>query len=141
MQNEFYLNGTSLIILAFILIALLLIGYTIFSKMSKKTTNKKYNKYGNKSSLGVCPICGTILEKNEQVKTALYQGDDNDRLCYIYGCPHCYPISDGEGQRTCPVCKADINDGSHLIARYFVRKDGSEHIHILGCEHCKFSKK
>lgn len=140
MGNSLYLNSTSLVILAFLLLGLLLIGYAIFTKMTKKSSQKKYNKFGNKTSLGVCPVCATILEKNEQVKTATYTSNKDDNLCYIYGCQHCYPISDSETTRTCPVCKQKVNDGEPLIARHFIRNDGTERIHILGCNKCRFQK-
>lgn len=138
-MNDIYLTPTSLIVLAFIFLGIILISYRIFSKISKKSSNKKVNKIGQKSLPNVCPVCGTVLEPGENVITAIYPGDD-DKLCYIYGCPHCYPVAEENTFRVCPVCKKKLGPEGHLISRYFVRKDSTERIHILGCTNCRFKK-
>lgn len=140
LMNTLELTPTSIIILAFIFIALVVLAYYFFSRYAKKTSEKKYNKYGTINSIGTCPICGTILEKGESVITAVYPNGTNDRLCSIYGCPHCYHVTEPNTIRRCPVCKKEIGPDCYLIARDFTRKDGSEHIHILGCTRCRFSK-
>lgn len=139
-MKHLYLSPASLIILAFIFIGLVIVLYLIFSASSKKPSSKKYNKYGDKKSIGVCPICGTILDKDERLITAVYPGNPGDRLCYIYGCPHCYPLVEEGTDRRCPVCKDEIGGEDYLIARYFTRNDASERIHILGCTKCRFQK-
>ena len=137
-MNRMPLSLTSVIVLLFIFIGLIAIAYALFSRFAKKPSSKKYNKFGTLSSIGTCPICGTILEK---VITAVYPNGTDDKLCYIYGCPHCYHIVEPDTERRCPVCKKVIGPDSYLIARDFLRKDGSEHIHILGCTTCRVSKK
>lgn len=138
-MDKLYLSPTSLVVLAFILLAVIGAAYFIFSKVAQKPSGKKIGKQGDKLSIGVCPVCGTVLERGESVITALYPGE-NDRLCYIYGCPHCYPVVEDDTYRTCPVCKKELTTDGHLIARYFVRSDATERIHILGCTTCRFSK-
>lgn len=140
-MNRMPLSLTSVIVLLFIFIGLIAIAYALFSRFAKKPSSKKYNKFGTLSSIGTCPICGTILEKGENVITAVYPNGTDDKLCYIYGCPHCYHIVEPDTERRCPVCKKVIGPDSYLIARDFLRKDGSEHIHILGCTTCRVSKK
>lgn len=136
-MNGIYLTPTSWVVLAFIFIFLIFILYKIFSRTSNQPTSKKYNKFGGLNTIGACPICGIVLEKGEKVITGIYKRPDNDNLCYIYGCPHCYHVTEPDANRRCPVCKKEIGPDSYLIARNFVRGDGTERIHILGCTKCR----
>lgn len=138
-MNIMNLTATSLIVLVFIFLGLIVLAYFIFSKISKKASSKKYNKIGKKTSPGVCPVCATVLKQGESLITAIYPGKD-DKLCYIYGCNHCYPVADEHSFRSCPVCGKELGADSYLIARYFIRRDNTERIHILGCTSCRFSK-
>lgn len=132
------LQPLSWLILVFMGLVLLILAYNLFSATSKQAGEKKILRTGQRGEPGVCPVCGSILQKGEQIKSALYPGE-NDRLCYIYGCPHCYPICKSGLERMCPVCKKRIGQEAHLIARYFERKNAKKRVHILGCTNCRFS--
>jgi len=81
------LQPLSWMILVFIGLFLIVFAYVLFSASAKHASGKKIRQTGKKGSPGVCPVCGTVLARDEQVKSAVYPGAD-DRLCYIYGCPH-----------------------------------------------------
>ncbi|AGT43254.1 OadG family protein [Treponema pedis] len=132
-----YLQPFSWMILVFVGLFLLVLAYVLFSSISKKASGEKLKETGKRGDPGVCPVCGYILKRGEQVKSALYPGDD-DRLCYIYGCPHCYPLCEAGLQRKCPVCNEKMGQEAHLIARYFERRNDKKRIHILGCANCRF---
>ncbi|PIE97949.1 MAG: hypothetical protein CR988_05520 [Treponema sp.] len=134
------LSITAIIAIIFIVALLLGILYSLitFSRRSEPPS-KKYDKYGKPGDKGVCPVCTTILSANEKIVTTVYPGDD-DQVCYIYGCPHCYPVAEEDRYRSCPVCKKKLGAESFLYARYFDRKDSSQHIHILGCAKCRHKK-
>ncbi|CEM60722.1 hypothetical protein DWQ65_07635 [Treponema phagedenis] len=129
----------SWLILTFVGIFLLVIGYAVFSMFTKKAGQEKIPEYGKAGDPGFCPVCGKKLKKNERVQSAVYS-DSDDKLCYIYGCPHCYPHTESNVERSCPVCHKKLGGESYLIARLFERKDESKHIHILGCPDCRFKK-
>lgn len=131
------LQPFSWMILVFIGLFLLTLAYVLFSLISKKAGTEKVQETGIRGAPGICPICGSFLKKGEQVKSALYEGTD-DRLCYIYGCPHCYPLCESGLQRKCPVCNKKMGQETHLIARYFERKNNKKRVHILGCANCRF---
>ena len=132
------LQPLSWLILVFIGLGLLILAYSLFSATSMQSGKKSIHRTGQRGALGGCPICGSILQKGEQIKSALYPGE-NDRLCYIYGCPHCYPICKSGLERSCPVCKQRVGQEAHLIARYFERKNAKKRVHILGCTKCRLS--
>ena len=131
------LQPLSWMILVFIGLFLIVFAYVLFSASAKHASGKKIRQTGKKGAPGVCPVCGTVLARDEQVKSAVYPGSD-DRLCYIYGCPHCYPGCEKGVQRQCPVCHKTVPNEAHLIARYFDRKKGKKRVHILGCSNCRF---
>lgn len=84
---------------------------------------------------GVCPVCRTVMKKTEKLITKVYPGE-GDRLCSIYGCPHCYPAAQDGIKRRCPVCGGEVYPESPLIAQLFERP-GSRHVHIMGCRKCR----
>ena len=127
----------SWMILVFVGISLLAAGYWLFNMVSKKPGESKFHETGKKGAPGICPVCGSVLKKGESLKSAVYPGKD-DKLCYIYGCSHCYPTCIDNVKRICPVCKKSIGQESHLIARYFERRNTKDRVHILGCPNCRF---
>jgi hypothetical protein len=131
------LQPFSWMILVFVGIFLIALVYGLFNASSKKPGMRKIHETGEKGAPGVCPVCGSVLKKGESIKSAVYPGKE-DKLCYIYGCPHCYPACIDKVQRACPVCKNKIGQEAHLIARYFNRKKGTDRVHILGCSNCRF---
>jgi hypothetical protein len=132
-----FLSPISLFILVFVGVLLMIIAYFLFTMKGRKTGNAKYLPKGKPGTPGVCPICCTVLKKDEQLKTKVYPSEGTDRLCSIYGCPHCYPIVEPDADRFCPVCKAPVPTDSYLIARLFDRGKKDRHVHILGCRVCR----
>jgi len=126
----------------YLLAALLLLffAYSLFSYSRKKPEHrpKSFTKQGNPLSGATCPVCGTPLTNGEQIKSALFPGND-DRLCHIFGCPHCHPYSESGIVRQCPVCKKKLSEEGFLVARLFDRQGGKHHVHILGCTNCRLT--
>ena len=86
-----------------------------------------------------CPLCSTLLQKNERVHSIVYRGEDT--IMHIYGCPYCYedhPKSKFkvETQRVCHACNKPISKKEYVIARLF-EKPGKNHVHVLGCYRCR----
>lgn len=131
------LQSFSWLILVFVGLLLIVIAYILFSMTAKQAGRGEILQTGKRGAPGVCPVCGSILKKGESVKSAVYPGED-DKLCYIYGCPNCFSTCKEGLIRQCPVCKKTLAQGSHLIARYFERKTGQKRVHILGCPECRF---
>lgn len=80
-----------------------------------------------------CPLCGSILERDQRVKSVLYPGKP-DGIMEIYGCPYCYGPN-ARSSRSCPVCSRPIPTGSIVYARFFETPQ-RRHVHILGCSSC-----
>ncbi len=130
------LQPFSWMILVFVGIFLIWLLFTLIGLTAKKGDPDKIHETGKRGDPGVCPVCGSLLKKGEKLISALYPGE-SDRLCYIYGCPHCYPQCKEELARQCPVCKKAIYQEQHLVARYFERKNENKRVHILGCPNCR----
>lgn len=105
---------------------------------------KDQNKLLDKAQAGGimfvnCPVCGTLLRPGQNLLSKVFrstQGAD-DQLCYIYGCPNCYPSVKNGVTRACPVCKKSIEQEGYLIARLFNKtKSGKPHVIINGCGNC-----
>ena len=129
------------IFLVFVGIFLLVFAYTLFTTVGKRTeTGKNRLRRGFVGEAGVCPLCETLLAKGEQIKSALYPGE-SDRICHIFGCPHCHPYLEESVKRTCPVCKKPVPQEGYLIARVFERPNNKRHVHILGCTGCRLPPK
>lgn len=131
------LSPFSWFILVFIGVTLAIIAYFLFTMQGKKEKASDYVPKGKPGTPGVCPICCTVLRKGEQLKTKVYPSEGTDRLCSIYGCPHCYPTMKEGSERFCPVCKAPVPTDSYLIARLFDRSKTDKHVRILGCRECR----
>ncbi|MDY7029485.1 MAG: hypothetical protein SVR04_14435 [Spirochaetota bacterium] len=80
-----------------------------------------------------CPLCGSILERHERVKSVLYPGKP-DGIMEIYGCPYCYGPN-ASRPRKCPVCSQPIPAGGIVYARFFETPQ-RRHVHVLGCAGC-----
>jgi len=121
--------------LVFLALLLFFFAFGLFTSRSKKRRPDRDRK-GIVGEKGVCPLCTTILARGEQLKSAVYPGDD-DRICHIFGCPHCHPYMEDSLVRRCPVCKKKVPQEGYLIARMFDRPGGRKHVHILGCTECR----
>ena len=92
---------------------------------------------GKAGDPGACPVCATVLERGERIRSAVFPGG-NGRVCHIFGCPHCLAAgSPAAERRKCPVCCKRLNPSEYLIARVFDRGERRHHVHILGCVHCR----
>ena len=134
---KFFLSPLSWLILVFIGIILTVIAYLLFTVKRRKTIPSASLPKGKPGAPGVCPVCCTVLKKGEQLKTKVYPATETDRLCSIYGCPHCYPVIEHSADRHCPVCKAPVAVDAYLIARLFDRGKTDKHVRILGCKQCR----
>ncbi len=86
-----------------------------------------------------CPVCGTMMLPGENIVTKVFTttGQVNDQICYIYGCPHCYPVCQSGVKRTCPVCHKSVEQNQYLLARRFNKtKSGTPHVIVNGCGNC-----
>ncbi len=117
-------------------LGLLIFGFSLFFSSAKKPSGKKYKHQGKAGEPGTCPVCGIVLSPGQQIKSAVFPGED-DRICHIFGCPNCLPYTDSEVHRFCPVCKKDLKADEYLVARIFYRPTGKNHVHILGCVNCR----
>lgn len=122
-------------ILVFLALLLFFFAFGLFSRRSRKGHQAR-EKTGIVGERGVCPLCTTVLARGEQLKSAVYPGD-RDRICHIFGCPHCHPFIEDSRARRCPVCKKKVPQEGYLIARMFDRPGGRKHVHILGCTECR----
>ena len=129
-----------LVFLVFLGIFLLVFAYSLFTAGRKSVGTGKRIRRGYVGDSGVCPVCETILGKGEQIKSALYPGE-SDRICHIFGCPHCHPYLQDSVRRVCPVCKKTVPQEGYLIARLFERPNNKRHVHILGCTGCRVGRK
>ncbi len=132
----FDLEPLSWLILVFVGIFIIVLIYALFSATAKRATGEKIHETDRRGAPGACPVCGSILKNGAQLKSALYPGEQ-DRLCYIYGCPHCYPRCKVNLSRQCPVCNKELGQEDHLVARYFERRNAPKRVHIVGCPSCR----
>ena len=126
---------------------LLWFGYTLFIKQwagvraqwktrpgqRLKKVSRRSGDIGNSSA---CPVCSSLLDKGDLVKTLVYPSitGGKDRLMHIRGCMYCI---NGDLERTCPVCGAPLEVEGILVARMFERPDRHPHVHVLGCSRCR----
>ena len=121
---------------AVIIIAALLYFRNVYFLSSKKMPPKKRPSGGGFVN---CPVCGTPLLPGENIVTKVFTttGQVNDQICYIYGCPHCYPRCEPGVKRSCPVCKKNVEQNQYLLARRFNKtKSGTPHVIVNGCGNC-----
>jgi len=96
-----------------------------------------------------CPLCGTLLQKGQTVKSKVIEIAINGKhgqnklgvkesMAHVFGCPFCWPASD-QTARQCPACKGKLGAEDYVIARYFEKDVGRNHLHVLGCTRCRKS--
>ena len=131
---DFLFMGIAAVVL---IAALMYFGKIYFPKSKPAAKNKKRIK--GAGSLVNCPVCGTPLPPGENIVSKVFttNGQVNDQICYIYGCPHCFPRCEPGIRRTCPVCKKDVGQQQYLLARRFNKtKSGTPHVIVNGCGNC-----
>lgn len=123
-------------------IVLIIIAFLYFRKIyndSKKAKKSFSSKNGNVGGFINCPLCQNPLKPGQNLFSKVFgkQGEKPDQLCYVYGCPNCFPVTNVSARRTCPVCHKEIGKDGYLIARMFNHtKSGKPHVIINGCGNC-----
>lgn len=131
---DFLFMGIAAVVL---IAALMYFGKIYFPKPKPAAKSKKRIK--GAGGLVNCPVCGTSLLPGENIVSKVFttNGQVNDQICYIYGCPHCFPRCEPGIRRTCPVCKKDVGQQQYLLARRFNKtKSGTPHVIVNGCGNC-----
>lgn len=114
--------------------------YFKYQAQQNKAIAKKKKRSGNgMGGFANCPVCGTMMLPGENLVTKVFttSGQVNDQICYIYGCPHCFPVCEPGIKRSCPVCKKNVEQKQYLLARRFNKtKSGTPHVIVNGCGNC-----
>ena len=126
--------------LAAIVIVAALMYFFIYQAQQNKAIAKQKKRSGNgMGGFANCPVCGTMMLPGENLVTKVFttSGQVNDQICYIYGCPHCFPVCEPGIKRSCPVCKKNVEQKQYLLARRFNKtKSGTPHVIVNGCGNC-----
>lgn len=114
--------------------------YFKYQAQQNKAIAKQKKRSGNgMGCFANCPVCGTMMLPGENLVTKVFttSGQVNDQICYIYGCPHCFPVCEPGIKRSCPVCKKNVEQKQYLLARRFNKtKSGTPHVIVNGCGNC-----
>ena len=114
--------------------------YFKYQAQQNKAIAKQKKRSGNgMGGFANCPVCGTMMLPGENIVTKVFitSGQVNDQICYIYGCPHCFPVCEPGIKRSCPVCKKNVEQKQYLLARRFNKtKSGTPHVIVNGCGNC-----
>ncbi len=114
-------------------------------KGGKKTDSAHASSAHSDSAAAKCPLCQSPLFPGENLASKVFAGsgnqekfgDSDGRLCYVYGCPSCYPKAKPGIRRSCPVCEKDVAADGFLLSRIFTKtKSGKPHVIINGCGNC-----
>ena len=121
----------------FLILSLVIIiaalSYFAFFKRRKKTVNQNVQK----RALVNCPLCGSGLQKGENMMSKVFRPMNvPDQRCIVSGCPHCYPVCESGVKRICPVCGQKVLSDGYLVARLFNKSGGKKHVMIVGCNSC-----
>ncbi|MDR1505741.1 MAG: hypothetical protein LBI67_01425 [Treponema sp.] len=137
-------NAIQILLFTFAGILLLWFGYTLFFAVPgasamlvfRHKNRRKPRGEGFPGAPRTCPVCCAKLEKNEQVKSAVFPSfNGTERLMHISGCRYCIG---GGRRRVCPVCDAVLRENEYLVARYYEKeKPRRPHVHVIGCSRCK----
>lgn len=122
-----------------ILIAILYFKKVYFSK--KNAPAKKTSSSG--PQFVKCPVCDSFLQPGQNIYSKVFRAQNqvNDQLCYVYGCPNCYPVCKPGLSRICPVCHKHIAQDGYLLSRMFNKtKSGKPHVIVNGCGNCNRHK-
>jgi heterodisulfide reductase subunit B len=153
------------IILVAILILILL---GLARRLQKDDYQLLANKMADKSRtkfalVRPCPLCGTMLERGQKVRTKVFTPSSTRRgkpitesMVHMFGCPFCDPrdnqssdfkanIIPGPGirsnpsrpHRICPVCSKQLGPEDIVVARMFEQDGKKPHLHVLGCNQCR----
>lgn len=131
---DFLLMGIATIII----VAALMYFRNLYLKKNKNSSEHR-NKTRRAAGAVNCPVCGASLSPGENLVSKVFvtSGQENDQICYIYGCPHCFPRCEPGIKRTCPVCHKDVEQNQYLLARRFNKtKSGTPHVIVNGCGNC-----
>lgn len=125
------------IIFLLVLIIIILLSFIIIKINAYLVNKNKKKEYIIKQEKPPCPVCGSRLYTNDNIKSVVYKSELDEQVCHIHGCPHCYPTLKEGIKRHCPVCKKEISINGYLVARLYTKKNLKKHIHIVGCNNCR----
>lgn len=127
---EYFLMGIAVVV---IIMALMYFKKFFFPKKNNENKKSFTNSFVN------CPVCGSPLFSGQNLFSKVFRSTAtvSDQLCYVYGCPNCYPVCKNGIKRMCPVCHKEVGQNSFLISRMFNKtKSGKPHVIINGCGNC-----
>lgn len=122
---------------AVIIVALLYFRRCFLQKKNGVSPEERTGREG--VSFAKCLLCGTSLSPGQNLRSKVFRSaaSASDQLCYVYGCPACWPECKPGIVRTCPVCHKPVAQDSYLISRMFNKtKSGKPHVIINGCGNC-----
>lgn len=119
--------------------AVIIAALMYFRKFLKKESSSVPHTSPSAGAFVNCPVCGTPLLPGQNLHSKIFRpaAAAPDQLCYVYGCPSCWPQCKPGIKRTCPVCHKDVLQDGYLISRMFNKtKSGKPHVIINGCGNC-----
>ena len=123
-----------------ILIALMYFKKLYFPSGANEFSKKdSFKAEGGSPEFSHCPVCQTPLGPGMNIRSKIFTSaaSENDKLCYVYGCPACFPEAKPGVKRECPVCHKPLPSDSYLASRIFYKtKSGKPHVIINGCPFC-----
>lgn len=133
---EYVFMGISAVV---IIIALMYFKKHYFSKGTQVQSKKQSSPAGDFAN---CPVCTSPILPGQNVRSKIFvTSNQNDQLCYVYGCSNCYPKCKPALSRTCPVCHKKLDNDGYLLSRIFNKtKSGKPHVIINGCVNCNRHK-
>ncbi|MEE1166758.1 MAG: hypothetical protein UHP28_06340 [Treponema sp.] len=133
---DYFLMG---LVASVIVAALLYFKKVYCDELKKRRVGNGRRKSTGGLSFANCPVCGTPLTPGNNLMSKVFRSTQtaNDQICYVYGCPTCYPAKKAYVQRACPVCHKEVPQESYLLCRLFNKtKSGKPHVIINGCGNC-----
>lgn len=106
--------------------------------IDSSAAQKKSEKHGVKGFVN-CPLCESPLLPGQNIISKVFgkAGKADDQLCFVYGCPNCYPFAKPGIVRRCPVCHKKVLQDGYLVSRLFNKtKSGKPHVIVNGCGNC-----
>ncbi len=122
-----------------VVVIVLLLGFIKKQFFSASQAPAALSQTSSDSMFSHCPVCNTGLGPGQNVRSKIFTSaaSENDKLCYVYGCPACFPSPKPGIKRECPVCHKVLPNDSYLLSRIFYKtKSGKPHVIINGCPNC-----
>ncbi|NCN05349.1 MAG: hypothetical protein GW949_06945 [Spirochaetales bacterium] len=139
------------------------LGKDDFHYLADKMADRSRKEFG---VLRPCPLCGSMLEKGQRVRTKVFTVEPGkrgkvmgitDSTVFMFGCPFCDPRDKDGGvdpkvvpmpgvggvtgndrpKRICPACGQELMAHDYVLARMFEQENKKTHVHVLGCTRCR----